>query len=88
MLLLKKKKYAALAVDRTADGKYSTHQELKGLDIVRRDWCQLAKDAGKFVIAFTIFLLIFLLVIMFLKFLKIIFFNSFFLLLIFDSILY
>lgn len=47
MLLLKKKKYAALSIQKTADGKYSTSQELKGLDIVRRDWCDLAKEAGK-----------------------------------------
>lgn len=42
MLLLKKKKYAALKVE--LDG--SLVQEQKGLDIVRRDWCGLAKDAG------------------------------------------
>lgn len=47
MLLLKKKKYAALSISRSADGKINTSQELKGLDIVRRDWCQLAKDTGK-----------------------------------------
>lgn len=47
LLLLKKKKYAALVVEPTSDGNYSTKQELKGLDIVRRDWCDLAKDTGK-----------------------------------------
>ena len=46
MLLLKKKKYAALAIQKVGD-KYITNQELKGLDIVRRDWCELAKEAGK-----------------------------------------
>ncbi len=46
MLLLKKKKYAALTVSKVGD-KIVTAQELKGLDIVRRDWCQLAKEAGK-----------------------------------------
>ena len=46
MLLLKKKKYAALAIEKVGE-KYVTHQELKGLDIVRRDWCELAKEAGK-----------------------------------------
>ncbi|XP_056414766.1 DNA polymerase alpha catalytic subunit [Hyla sarda] len=51
LLLLKKKKYAALVVEPTADGKYVTKQELKGLDIVRRDWCELAKIAGNFVIS-------------------------------------
>ncbi len=46
MLLLKKKKYAALTVTRVGD-KTVTAQELKGLDLVRRDWCELAKEAGK-----------------------------------------
>ncbi|XP_027701257.1 DNA polymerase alpha catalytic subunit isoform X1 [Vombatus ursinus] len=50
LLLLKKKKYAALVVEPTSDGKYVTKQELKGLDIVRRDWCDLAKETGNFVI--------------------------------------
>uniref|UniRef100_A0A8C9S1J9 DNA polymerase n=1 Tax=Scleropages formosus TaxID=113540 RepID=A0A8C9S1J9_SCLFO len=50
LLLLKKKKYAALVVEPTADGRYSTKQELKGLDIVRRDWCDLAKACGNYVI--------------------------------------
>ncbi|KAM5221113.1 DNA polymerase alpha catalytic subunit [Ctenodactylus gundi] len=50
LLLLKKKKYAALVVEPTLDGNYVTRQELKGLDIVRRDWCDLAKDTGNFVI--------------------------------------
>ena len=42
MLLLKKKKYAALVVENfgTADEKITT--ELKGLDMVRRDWCPLS----------------------------------------------
>ncbi|XP_006835733.1 PREDICTED: DNA polymerase alpha catalytic subunit [Chrysochloris asiatica] len=51
LLLLKKKKYAALVVEPTSDGNYLTKQELKGLDIVRRDWCDLAKDTGNFVIS-------------------------------------
>ncbi|XP_069103569.1 DNA polymerase alpha catalytic subunit-like isoform X1 [Argopecten irradians] len=50
MLLLKKKKYAALNVTKGGDGKYTTHRELKGLDIVRRDWSDLAKEAGNFVV--------------------------------------
>uniref|UniRef100_A0A8C3RZW2 DNA polymerase n=1 Tax=Chelydra serpentina TaxID=8475 RepID=A0A8C3RZW2_CHESE len=50
LLLLKKKKYAALTVEPTGDGKYVTKQELKGLDIVRRDWCDLAKETGNYVI--------------------------------------
>uniref|UniRef100_A0A8D1TER6 DNA polymerase n=2 Tax=Sus scrofa TaxID=9823 RepID=A0A8D1TER6_PIG len=50
LLLLKKKKYAALVVEPTSDGNYITKQEVKGLDIIRRDWCDLAKDTGNFVI--------------------------------------
>ncbi|XP_078147531.1 DNA polymerase alpha catalytic subunit isoform X1 [Centroberyx gerrardi] len=50
LLLLKKKKYAALVVEQHGDGRYSTKQELKGLDIVRRDWCGLAKECGNYVI--------------------------------------
>ena len=46
MLLLKKKKYAALTVTKVGD-TIQTSQELKGLDIVRRDWCELAKQTGK-----------------------------------------
>lgn len=49
LLLLKKKKYAALVVENQRDGRYSVKQELKGLDIVRRDWCDLAKECGKYV---------------------------------------
>lgn len=47
LLLLKKKKYAALMVEPQGEGRYTTKQELKGLDIVRRDWCDLAKECGK-----------------------------------------
>lgn len=49
LLLLKKKKYAALVVESHGDGRYTLKQELKGLDIVRRDWCDLAKECGKYV---------------------------------------
>eukprot|EP01134_Creolimax_fragrantissima_P008271 CFRG8271T1 len=45
MLLLKKKKYAALMV-KEVDGKFTTVQETKGLDIVRRDWCGLSHKVG------------------------------------------
>ncbi|KAK0061049.1 DNA polymerase alpha catalytic subunit [Biomphalaria pfeifferi] len=51
MLLLKKKKYAALSITKGPDGQIVTHQEMKGLDIVRRDWCVLAKEAGQYVIS-------------------------------------
>ena len=46
MLLLKKKKYAAVTVEKV-NGQLVDNQELKGLDIVRRDWCQLAANAGR-----------------------------------------
>lgn len=46
MLLLKKKKYAAINITLVGDKPVMT-QELKGLDIVRRDWCQLATEAGQ-----------------------------------------
>lgn len=50
MLLLKKKKYAAIKISKDPDGKIIEEPELKGLDIVRRDWCDLAKNAGEFVV--------------------------------------
>ena len=50
LLLLKKKKYAALAVDILDDGKYSERIDLKGLDIIRRDWCGLTKIFGKYIV--------------------------------------
>ena len=48
MLLLKKKKYAAVKVERGPDGKDIEVVEAKGLDMVRRDWCPLAKQASQF----------------------------------------
>jgi DNA polymerase alpha subunit A len=42
---LKKKKYAALKIEGA-----KTVKECKGLDMVRRDWCSLAKQAGEFVL--------------------------------------
>ncbi|CAB4018703.1 DNA polymerase alpha catalytic subunit-like, partial [Paramuricea clavata] len=50
MLLLKKKKYAAITVQALDNGTFHESKETKGLDIVRRDWCQLAKDAGNYVL--------------------------------------
>jgi len=51
MLLLKKKKYAAVTVEKDPKtGKLLETTELKGLDIVRRDWSQLAADSGRRVI--------------------------------------
>jgi DNA polymerase alpha subunit A len=50
MLLLKKKKYAAVVVSQNKDGSFSYEKELKGLDLVRRDWCNMSKDTGKWVV--------------------------------------
>lgn len=47
MLLLKKKKYAAVKLELHADGSVSETTERKGLDLVRRDWCKLAKEVGE-----------------------------------------
>ena len=48
LLLLRKKKYAALKYDLPItdidNPKYS--KEYKGLDLVRRDWCELSKQVG------------------------------------------
>ena len=48
MLLLKKKKYAALVLEE--NGK--VHRETKGLDLVRRDWCPASKQLGNKVLDF------------------------------------
>ena len=48
MLLLKKKKYAAIKVERAPDGSEMEIVEAKGLDMVRRDWCPLAKQASHY----------------------------------------
>jgi DNA polymerase alpha subunit A len=50
ILLLKKKKYAALKIVELPDGSVAYEKEMKGLDLVRRDWCPISKDAGKFTI--------------------------------------
>lgn len=50
LLLLKKKKYAAVLLSKSKSGEFIMTQELKGLDIVRRDWSQLAAEAGKFIL--------------------------------------
>ena len=52
MLLLKKKKYAALMASKGKDGKIHIKKEMKGLDMVRRDWCPLSKEAGEKVLDF------------------------------------
>lgn len=51
LLLLKKKKYAALKINNPLDNNEKTYsKEYKGLDLVRRDWCELSKDCGKFIL--------------------------------------
>lgn len=50
MLLLKKKKYAALVVENYGKPDEKITTELKGLDMVRRDWCPLSKNVGNFVL--------------------------------------
>uniref|UniRef100_A0A1A9W2C3 DNA polymerase n=1 Tax=Glossina brevipalpis TaxID=37001 RepID=A0A1A9W2C3_9MUSC len=50
LLLLRKKKYAAVKVSKTIKGELKKEQEHKGLDIVRRDWSQIAIMVGKVVL--------------------------------------
>eukprot|EP01125_Pyxidicula_operculata_P001397 TRINITY_DN11290_c0_g1_i1.p1 TRINITY_DN11290_c0_g1~~TRINITY_DN11290_c0_g1_i1.p1 ORF type:complete len:1462 (-),score=412.66 TRINITY_DN11290_c0_g1_i1:67-4452(-) len=52
MLLLKKKKYAALVATDNGDNTYSVTKESKGLDLVRRDWCELSASMGSVVLDF------------------------------------
>ncbi|KRT80764.1 hypothetical protein AMK59_5005, partial [Oryctes borbonicus] len=47
LLLLKKKKYAAVTITKSKSGELKLAQEHKGLDIVRRDWSQLSAECGK-----------------------------------------
>lgn len=47
MLLLKKKKYASLKVQELPGGGVRLEREVKGLDMVRRDWCKLSKLLGE-----------------------------------------
>ncbi|KAG2444014.1 hypothetical protein HYH02_009213 [Chlamydomonas schloesseri] len=51
ILLLKKKKYAAVKLEPNGQGGLAEVMEQKGLDIVRRDWCPLSKDVGNFALA-------------------------------------
>lgn len=54
LLLLKKKKYASLKVDnfedilRNPDTVPIYKKEIKGLDMVRRDWCTLSKKVSEY----------------------------------------
>ncbi|KDO21454.1 hypothetical protein SPRG_12498 [Saprolegnia parasitica CBS 223.65] len=45
ILLLNKKKYASLVV-KERNGVVTFEKEVKGLDLVRRDWCVLSKGVG------------------------------------------
>lgn len=45
LLLLKKKKYAAVMYNSTSNDK-EYHTEIKGLDLVWWDWCPLSKSLG------------------------------------------
>ncbi|KAH7105955.1 DNA polymerase family B-domain-containing protein [Auriculariales sp. MPI-PUGE-AT-0066] len=49
LLLLQKKKYAALKIDGPIDNPIQV-QEVKGLDMKRREYCDLSKDASRFVL--------------------------------------
>ena len=50
LLLLRKKKYAAIKLNDINDMKKGESKEIKGLDMVRRDWCPLSKRIGSFVL--------------------------------------
>jgi DNA polymerase alpha subunit A len=47
MLLLKKKKYAAVTISVGPNGQFVLGKEMKGLDLVRRDWCIQSKESGQ-----------------------------------------
>lgn len=50
LLLLKKKKYAALKIEAAGTPEERIVKEMKGLDMVRRDWCPLSKQVGTYVL--------------------------------------
>lgn len=51
MLLLKKKKYAALNGTKNKESnEFEFRKEIKGIDIVRRDWSSIAREVGHKVI--------------------------------------
>ncbi|CAK4172103.1 unnamed protein product [Aphanomyces euteiches] len=51
ILLLNKKKYASLVV-KEYNGEVKYEKEVKGLDMVRRDWCVLSKVVGNDILDF------------------------------------
>lgn len=55
LLLLQKKKYAAQVIEgeEVAGGEdraagLRTRLDMKGIDLVRREWCEFSKSVGKF----------------------------------------
>jgi len=50
MLILEKKKYAAITISEGPGGLFEFGKELKGLDLVRRDWCIQSRESGKYVV--------------------------------------
>jgi DNA polymerase alpha subunit A len=48
-LLLRKKKYAALVLEKNGDDDVSEKIVSKGLDLVRRDWCDISHDISEYV---------------------------------------
>src|SRR5687768_7908460 len=48
LLLLKKKKYAAVVIEEK-NGSLKRSCEMKGLDLVRRDWCDLVRKVSRHV---------------------------------------
>ena len=50
MLLLKKKKYAAVTITTGPNGQFVMGKETKGLDLVRRDWCIQSKESGLYIL--------------------------------------
>jgi DNA polymerase alpha subunit A len=50
LLLLKKKKYASLKYEAPFGPESKLVKEYKGLDLVRRDWCELSKQVGIYIL--------------------------------------
>ncbi|RLN89408.1 hypothetical protein BBJ28_00003954 [Nothophytophthora sp. Chile5] len=52
ILLLNKKKYAALVLKERPNGDVAFDKDVKGLDMVRRDWCVISKAVGNEILDF------------------------------------
>ncbi|KAG7388334.1 DNA-directed DNA polymerase alpha catalytic subunit pol1 [Phytophthora pseudosyringae] len=52
ILLLNKKKYAALVLKERPNNEPTFDKEVKGLDMVRRDWCVISKAVGNEILDF------------------------------------